>query len=92
MLAVLAGMVVTAGYRLVSVPAPLRAATATTPGWDYQTASVDLGSLTPKLMELSKDGWEVVSIISIDTLIDQQPDGKTHIVTQRVEVTARRAK
>ena len=61
-------------------------------GWDYQTASVDLASLTPKLMELSKDGWEVINIISIDTMIDQTPDGKAHILTQRVEVTSRRPK
>lgn len=88
---ILFGLAVVAGYRLIAVPMP-SIATEASAGWDYQTASVDLGSLTPKLMELSKDGWEVINIITIDTLIDQTPDGKTHILTQRVEVTARRAK
>lgn len=72
--------------------APAHAAVAANAGWDYQTSSVDLGSLTPKLIELGKDGWDVINIISIDTLIDQTPDGKTHILTQRVEVTAKRPK
>lgn len=86
----LAALAVLAGYRLLGTPAAIAAPQPS--GWEYQTASVDLGSLTPKLTELSRDGWEVFNVISVDTLIDQTPDGKTHILTQRVEVTAKRAK
>jgi hypothetical protein len=70
----------------------VRAQTVAIAGWEYQTASVELGSLTPKLLELGRDGWEVFNIISIDTMVDQTPDGKTHILTQRVEVTAKKPK
>ncbi len=86
----LAALAVLAGYRLFGTPTAIAAPQPA--GWEYQTASVDLGSLTPKLTELSRDGWEVFNVISVDTLIDQTPDGKTHILTQRVEVTAKRAK
>ncbi len=82
-----------AAYRMTTVvPQPIVAAAQVEPQWEYQTASVELGSLTPKLIELANNHWDVVNIISTDTLIDQQPDGKTHIVTQRVEVTSRRKK
>jgi hypothetical protein len=60
--------------------------------WEYQTSSIELGSLTTKLTELSRDGWDVFNVIAVDTMINQTPDGKTHILTQRVEVTAKRAK
>jgi hypothetical protein len=90
LLIVLSSLAVVAGYRMIVAPPALAAPEASV--WEYQTGSVDLGSLTPRLTELGKDGWEVINVISIDTMIDQTPDGKTHILTQRVEVTSRRAK
>jgi hypothetical protein len=71
-------------------PVRADAAQAAPSNWEYQTASVDLSALTTKLGELGKQGWEVINIISIDTMVDQTPDGKTHILTQRVEVTSRK--
>jgi hypothetical protein len=91
LLIVLFALALAAGYRMIGAPTPALAAPEAA-GWEYQTGSVDLGSLTPRLMELGKEGWEVINIISIDTMIDQTPDGKTHILTQRVEVTSRRPK
>lgn len=90
--ALLAGVVGLHCARLDVHTGQAQAAAAANTGWEYQTASIDLGSLTPKLIELSRDGWEVINIISVDTMIDQTPDGKTHILTQRVEVTSRKPK
>lgn len=60
--------------------------------WEYQTASVETGSLATKLMEFGRDGWEVFSIVSTDATVDTGADGKPHVVNLRVEVTAKRPK
>ncbi len=67
-------------------------AAAANAGWEYQTASVELGSLSTKLNDLGKDSWDVVMIIPTDSVVDNGPDGKPHVLVQRVEVTAKRPK
>lgn len=89
---VVAGVAAAYALRVDTASRPVHAAANAPAGWEYQTASVDLSALTTTLGELGKAGWEVINIISIDTMVDQTPDGKTHILTQRVEVTSRKAR
>jgi hypothetical protein len=58
--------------------------------WDYTSVGVDLSSLPARLTELGNDSWEVVSVLSTDAAVEQQADGKAHVVGQRVEVVAKR--
>lgn len=83
-----------AGFTLIRSemqPRPAHAA-AGAAGWDYQTASVELGSLSTKLTEFGRDGWEVFSIVNTDATVDNGADGKPHVINLRVEVTAKRPK
>lgn len=58
--------------------------------WEYVTGSIEPGSLQARLTELGNDGWEVFSIARVDSVVDQTADGKTHLVSEKLEVTAKR--
>lgn len=58
--------------------------------WEYTTATVEAGSLHAHLSDLGKMSWEVFSVVEVGTLIDQTPDGKTHLVSEKYEVTGKR--
>ncbi len=60
--------------------------------WEYNSQSVDAASIQTKLTELGSAGWEVFSVTSTDGVVDNAGDGKPHVVTQRFEVTAKRAR
>ena len=60
--------------------------------WEYNSQSVDAASIQTKLTELGTTGWEVYSVMSTDAIVDTAGDGKPHVVTQRFEVTAKRAR
>lgn len=93
LLTVLAAFVAGLGMLLMNTPRPARAAAvAATTNWEYQTASVDAASLATKLIECGRDGWEVFAIVSTDAIVENAPDGKPHVTTQRFEVTAKRPK
>jgi hypothetical protein len=86
-LAAIAGLFVARGE-----PQHKAFAAAAPAGWEYQTASVELGSLGTKLTEFGRDGWEVFSIAHSDAIVDTGADGKPHVTYVRVEVTAKRPK
>jgi hypothetical protein len=56
----------------------------------YMTATVDANSLEGKVGDLARESWEIVSITTASSVIDQAIDGKTHIVIEKFQVTARR--
>jgi len=58
--------------------------------WDYATASIDAGSLQAHLTELGNAGWDVFSIDRAGMVLDQPADGKTHLVAERYQVSAKR--
>lgn len=58
--------------------------------WEYVTGSIETGSLQARLTELGNDGWEVFSIERVDSVVDQTADGKTHLTSEKLEVTAKR--
>jgi len=59
--------------------------------WEYNSQSIDVASIQSKLTELGTAGWEVFAVTSTDGVVDNAGDGKPHVVTQRFEVTAKRA-
>ena len=89
LLAIAAGFLIP---RSESVVVTAQAAQNARTVWDYQTVSVELGSLSLKLNELGKEGWEVLMIIPTDSVVENGTDSKAHLLVQRVEVTAKRAK
>jgi hypothetical protein len=58
--------------------------------WEYSSVSIDVVSLQPKLTAMGVDGWEVISIAPIDSVVDTGNDGKMHVTATRFEVTAKR--
>ena len=60
--------------------------------WEYNSQSIDAASIQTKLTELGSAGWEVFSVTSTDGVVDNAGDGKPHVITQRFEVTAKRAR
>ena len=57
----------------------------------FTTATVDLGSLAGTLSELGTQGWEVFSVDHVVSYLDQQEaDGKTRLVVEKMQVTAKR--
>ena len=56
----------------------------------YTTATVDANSLEGKLGDLARENWEIISITTASSYIDQGVDAKTHIVIEKFQVTARR--
>lgn len=60
--------------------------------WEYNTVSLEPASMQAKLTELGLDGWEVFAIVNSDLVLDQTNDSRPHLVTQRVEVTSKRAR
>lgn len=59
--------------------------------FEYTTVSSDMKSLSSELNKLGKDGWNVVSTIRHDLILDQV-DGKNHIRTAQVTIVAKRRK
>lgn len=76
------------GRPAVSGAADVAATTAVK--WEYVTGAVEPGALQARLTELGKDGWDVFSIERIDSTVDQTADGKTHLVSEKLEVSAKR--
>ena len=60
--------------------------------YEYNSQSVEAASIQTKLTELGSAGWEVFSVTSTDGVVDNAGDGKPHVVTQRFEVSAKRAR
>lgn len=60
--------------------------------WEYNTVSLEPASMQAKLTELGLDGWEVFAIVNSDLALDQTNDSRPHLITQRVEVTSKRAR
>jgi len=59
--------------------------------WEYSTATVELGSLPATLNDLGGQGWEVFSLDHVSSVLDQPAaDGKTRLVVEKMQVTARR--
>lgn len=56
----------------------------------YSTATVDANSLEAKVGDLARENWEIFSITTASSEIDQGGDGKTRIVVEKFQVTARR--
>ena len=56
----------------------------------YTTATVDANSLEAKLGDLARENWEIISITTASSYIDQGVDAKTHIIIEKFQVTARR--
>ena len=61
--------------------------------WEYNSQSIEAASIQTKLTELGTAGWDVFSVTSTDAVVDDTTgDGKPHVVTRRLEVTAKRAR
>lgn len=60
--------------------------------WEYISANVDTGTLQTKLNELGDAGWEVFSVTTADSKVENGTDGIPHLTTLRIDVTAKRAK
>ncbi|MSR57137.1 MAG: hypothetical protein EXS05_05645 [Planctomycetaceae bacterium] len=58
--------------------------------WEYSTENVEAGGLLVKLGELSGQGWDVFSVEQFAQGIEQGADGKTRLLVERFQVTARR--
>lgn len=59
--------------------------------WEYSTATIDIGSLAGTLSELGTQGWEVFSVDHVASVLEQQnADGKTRLVAEKMQVTAKR--
>jgi hypothetical protein len=56
----------------------------------YMTATIDANGLEAKIGDLARENWEIISITTSSQVIDQATDGKTHIVVEKFQVTARR--
>jgi hypothetical protein len=56
----------------------------------YTTTIVEANSLEGKIGDLARENWEIFSITTASSSIDQGADGKTHIVVDKFQVTARR--
>jgi hypothetical protein len=56
----------------------------------YMTATIDANELEAKIGDLARENWEVISIATASQVIDQAADGKTRIVVEKFQVTARR--
>ncbi len=56
--------------------------------WEYKTISIDRVSLPMTLTSMGSDGWEVFAVTPIDAALE----GNAHVITQRLEVTAKRKK
>ena len=84
----------TRGNSLAPVKEAMAQATAARDAivWEYRTSSTDVISLQAILTALGADGWEVFSITSVDAILDTGPDGKPHVTSQRLEVTAKRTR
>ncbi len=67
-------------------------ATAAVVEWEYTSQNVDAASVQTKLNEIGSAGWEAFSVSSTDATVDTAGDGKPHVVTQRMEISAKRPK
>lgn len=85
------------GWLLLSTTMNQHVAAQATPApegiiWEYNTVSLEPSSMQAKLTELGADGWEVFAIVNSDLVLDQTNDSRPHLITQRVEVTSKRAR
>lgn len=58
--------------------------------WEYRTANLELSTLQSELINMGREGWEVVTILHTDQSVDSQADGRAHLLSGRVEVIAKR--
>ena len=58
--------------------------------WEYKTVAVDANALETTLGNLGKESWEVFSLARADVVVDQGIDGKTHVLVEKYQVTARK--
>jgi hypothetical protein len=65
---------------------------ATHSDWEYKTESIEATTIQAKLTEFGAAGWEVFSVESTNRALENADTGTPHIVTQRFEITAKRAK
>src|SRR5262249_35295198 len=78
------------GAGVFSVPPAYSYADPAAPPPQYMTTAVDANSLEGKLGDLARDNWEIFSVATSSQSIDQGADGKTHIIVEKFQVTARR--
>ena len=89
---VLIAALVVVAVLLIERPAPSHAqanASNARPTWEYHTLNVEPESLQTRLNDLGKEGWEVFSIMRMDSKLHQDA-GENRIRTTEVAVTARR--
>ncbi len=58
--------------------------------WDYTSVEIDASTIDSKLGELAIQKWEVFSIVRSDSVVDQDGDGKTHVLASKFRVTAKK--
>ena len=58
--------------------------------WQYTTATVEIGALQVKLDELGNGEWEVFAVDHSDSFVEQGGDGKTRLIVEKFQVTARK--
>jgi hypothetical protein len=63
-------------------PAPMR--------WEYTTMTIDVGELPARLNDLGREGWDVFSLERAGLFLDQAAEGKTRLVTDTLQLTAKR--
>lgn len=57
---------------------------------DYRTVGADFTALGATLTDLGNDGWQVVTVLHTDQLVQDAGDGVPHLHARRVEVVASR--
>jgi hypothetical protein len=57
---------------------------------DYRTVGTDFTALPATLTELGNDGWQVVTILHTDQVVENAGDGTPHLLARRVEVVAQK--
>lgn len=86
------GLVVCAGavYLLSERPALSYPPESKPAKWQYTTATVEIGALQVKLDELGNGEWEVFAVDHSDSFVEQGGDGKTRLIVEKFQVTARK--
>lgn len=60
--------------------------------WDYNTMSLDVVSLQSQLAAWTAEGWEVVSIIPVESTVDPQAGDHPKLLVNRIQLTGKRPK
>jgi len=58
--------------------------------YEYSSSVVDANSLQPKFDELVNGGWEVLSVTTAETVLDQGVENKPRLIVEKYLVVGRR--